>query len=563
MSIMTSPYKHPKTGVYYFRMAVPKALIPFIGKTVFKSSLRTKNLIEAKQSFGKYLEEANKQLALAKLQLSKESDIELSERDCAIIAERWFDYIRDQIETSSGYSSILKYERDKDGHIHEFGLSDTLSLSGHEIDSASPAQLQELSNDLKESIQAQLVREGLVVSFNSDSFRRLAVSFYHYVHRLEALCRARHKRDFGYNPIINPIAEKPLSISLKEVKELKKSIKVDNPISDLFQRYKDSEIITDKSRKTLDETELQVKRLIELIGDIDVSELNRAHIVEYRDTLLQLPKSKKQSIRGLPLLKQVELVKKEGLETIKPMTVKNSLKKLSPVFSFAVELALINTNPITGVKTPKAKKKIECDKDKGYTAAEVELIFSADIFKNVNAHKPYGMACYWVPLMCRYTGARLEEMAQLDKSDIVKHQNGIHYFNIRRGEGQSVKTNSSLRHIPIPEHLIELGFLEYVEASQGRLFPDLKENKYESKSACLSSWWSNIVEKVGVSTEQPSHAFRHAFKTIMRSLEVADTISDAITGHKTKGVGASYGTVELTIKKKVIDRVPRLDLTRL
>ncbi|MFL0867587.1 DUF6538 domain-containing protein [Vibrio parahaemolyticus] len=46
MSIMTSPYKHPQTGVYYFRMAVPKALVPLIGKTVFKTSLRTKNLLK-------------------------------------------------------------------------------------------------------------------------------------------------------------------------------------------------------------------------------------------------------------------------------------------------------------------------------------------------------------------------------------------------------------------------------------------------------------------------------------------------------------------------------------
>ncbi|WP_346014847.1 DUF6538 domain-containing protein [Vibrio sp. J1-1] len=50
MSIMTSPYKHPQTGVYYFRMAVPKALVPIIGKTVFKTSLRTKKLREAKLS---------------------------------------------------------------------------------------------------------------------------------------------------------------------------------------------------------------------------------------------------------------------------------------------------------------------------------------------------------------------------------------------------------------------------------------------------------------------------------------------------------------------------------
>ena len=574
MSIMTSPYKHPKTGVYYFRMAVPKALIPFVGKTVFKSSLRTKNLAEAKQSFGKYLEDANNQLALAKLKLSVEPSIELTVRDCAIIAERWYKRVESEVDTSGDYASFLKYERyvykDKvrgaEERLHVFGLSDSFSIRGRDVVQATEDEFQELSDGLKGFIVDQLDREGLVIPPISDSFRRLVMAFYDYVYRIEALCKARHERDFGYNPIINPIAKEPLSNSLGTVGKVTNPtnlIKTKNSLSNVFLRYKDSELLNGKKMKTLDETGLQMNRLIEIIGDIDVSGVSRSDIVECRNTLLQLPKLKTKSIRSLPLLKQIEQVKKEGLEKISPTTVKNGLKKLSPVFSFAVELGLINTNPVIGVKPPKAKKKIECDEGKDYTTAEVELIFSANVFKDANAHKPYGMACYWTPLMCRYTGARIEEMAQLDKSDIVKHQNGIYYFNIRRGERQSVKSNSSLRHLPIPEHLIELGFLEYVEASQGRLFPDLKENKYESKSSYLSKWWSNVVEELGVSTKQPFHAFRHTFKTIMRSLEVSDTISDAITGHSTKGVGASYGTVELTIKKKVIDRVPRLALTRL
>ncbi len=80
MSIMTSPYKHPQTGVYYFRMAVPKALVPLIGKTVFKTSLRTKNLREAKAVFAEHLIEAQKQLELARLKLNSSPDIELSKR---------------------------------------------------------------------------------------------------------------------------------------------------------------------------------------------------------------------------------------------------------------------------------------------------------------------------------------------------------------------------------------------------------------------------------------------------------------------------------------------------
>lgn len=561
---MASPYKHPQTGVYYFRMAVPKKLVPIIGKTVFKKSLQTKNLSEAKPRFTECLSDAQKQIAVAQLKLSNSSNVELNVRDCTIIAERWYEYVKNEVDTSGNYDFFLKRVLDAEGTVREFGLSDTLSVCGNEVDTATPDQLQELADELKEFIVAQLDREGLVVSSHSESFRQLAVAFYHYIHRIEALCRARYNRDYGYEAISNPIADKPLSVNPLANKHQPKRKKASQySISNVFKRYHQSEILKDKDAKALYEAGLQIERLIEVIGDLDVTEVTRAHIVEFRDTLLQLPKSKIASIRNRPLLEQIELVKIQGLETLSATTVKNCLRKTSVVFSYAIELGIIDSNPHVGVRVATAEKKTEASEGKGYTDSEMRRLFQADVFNDVNARKPYGMACYWVPLLCRYTGARLEEMSQLHKSDVSQSDSGIHYLNIRRGEGQSVKNNSSLRHVPIPAHLIELGFLDYVAESVGFLFPELKENKYGKKSAALSKWWGQTVRSLGVHTTQPAHAFRHTFKTALRRLGIADTVSDAITGHTPAGVGGSYGTVELETKKEAIDRLPRLALSRL
>ncbi|HHC7266929.1 TPA: DUF6538 domain-containing protein [Vibrio parahaemolyticus] len=563
-NIMASPYKHPQTGVYYFRMAVPKKLVPIIGKTVFKKSLQTKNLSEAKPRFTECLFDAQKQIAVAQLKLSNSSNVELNVRDCAIIAERWYEYVKNEVDTSGNYDLFLKRVLDAEGTVREFGLSDTLSICGNEVDTATPDQLQELADELKEFIVAQLDREGLVVSSHSESFRQLAVAFYHYLHRIEALCRARYNRDYGYEAISNPIADKPLSVNPLANKHQPKRKKASQySISNVFKRYNQSEILKDKDAKALYEAGLQIERLIEVIGDLDVTEVTRAHIVEFRDTLLQLPKSKIASIRNRPLLEQIELVKIQGLETLSATTVKNCLRKTSVVFSYAIELGIIDSNPHAGVRVATAEKKTEASEGKGYSDSEMRRLFQADVFNDANARKPYGMACYWVPLLCRYTGARLEEMSQLHKSDVSQSDSGIHYLNIRRGEGQSVKNNSSLRHVPIPAHLIELGFLDYVAESVGFLFPELKENKYGKKSAALSKWWGQTVRSLGVHTTQPAHAFRHTFKTALRRLGIADTVSDAITGHTPAGVGGSYGTVELETKKEAIDRLPRLALSRL
>lgn len=55
MSRLSQPFRDPRTGVFYFRRMVPKALRPILGKWEWKRSLGTKYLAEAKT---RYLQEA-------------------------------------------------------------------------------------------------------------------------------------------------------------------------------------------------------------------------------------------------------------------------------------------------------------------------------------------------------------------------------------------------------------------------------------------------------------------------------------------------------------------------
>jgi hypothetical protein len=70
MSIMTSPQKHPTSGIYYFRQSVPKECRPAIGKTEFKNSLGTKNLSEAKRLVIQFMHDADQLVALTRLKLN-------------------------------------------------------------------------------------------------------------------------------------------------------------------------------------------------------------------------------------------------------------------------------------------------------------------------------------------------------------------------------------------------------------------------------------------------------------------------------------------------------------
>ena len=244
-------------------------------------------------------------------------------------------------------------------------------------------------------------------------------------------------------------------------------------------------------------------------------------------------------------------------------TVIKDLKLLSRVFSHAIDRGYIETNPVNGVTVKSAADKSQVKAAKGYTEGDIQLIFKDEVFHVEDAPKIYDMACYWIPLICRYTGARINEIAQLRKVDVCKSESGIDYLYIRQGEEQNVKTVSSVREIPIPEHIKELGFLDYVASTTEWLFPKLPTNMYGDKGLKIGQWWGKRVRSKNIAIAQPSHAFRHSFKTQMRGLFIEDSVSDAITGHAATTEGGRYGTVTLEVKKVAIDKLPRLDLQRI
>jgi integrase len=567
MGIMASPYIPSYSKYYYIRIVIPQELRSVIGKREFKSSLKTTDKSEAQLRAIPWLKDAYEQLALARSKLSGDSDVDLSLRECVILAERWYARMRDEVESQGSMSSHVSRDEyqgvdGSKGHL-TFGLSDTLSLQGSDIERATEQQLDILGEELELHIVSQLDIEGITVPKRSKSYRQLAVQFYHYLYKFERLCIARSQNDWESEPspmkmVETPIKPKPLR---------RTSVASENALSEVYKKFRISRDVNSESgekvSKTLNETDNNIQRFISLHGDKDVAEVTSADFVLFRDTLLQLPKKKSQDIRSLPVAKQVEKAKVDSLPTLSRAVAKKNFNLVSSVFTFAVELGLLSENPALKVKPPKTAKRIEAEEDRGYTPEEVAKLFSLPLFTDPKAHKKYGMACYWVPILCRYTGARSGEILQLRESDIDTDHDGIHYINVRRGEGQSVKNNASLRHIPLHDHLIELGFLEFVQGCKDWLFPEVPADKYGAKSTNFASWWGKVVRAQGIDIHQPTHAFRHAFKTMLRTLGASDRVNDAITGHTSGSVGDKYGTVYLKTKKEVIDKVAKLRLSHL
>lgn len=93
---------------------------------------------------------------------------------------------------------------------------------------------------------------------------------------------------------------------------------------------------------------------------------------------------------------------------------------------------------------------------------------TAQGIKNFKVHTNSSPHVFWSKILAIYTGARSEELAQLQVSDFKRVElNGkvIFYFNIivTDYEKQSLKTSSSRRIVPLHNNLIKLGFLNYLQ----------------------------------------------------------------------------------------------------
>jgi integrase len=222
------------------------------------------------------------------------------------------------------------------------------------------------------------------------------------------------------------------------------------------------------------------------------------------------------------------------------------------VFGWAKGRKLIAGNPFTEVKVsvPRSQGKRET---KAFRKDEYTTILKGAV-SVADTTKAGAAARRWVPWLCAYTGARVGEITQLRAEDVFQ-QVGVDAIRITPDAG-TVKTRDT-RVVPLHEHLLAQGFLTFARTNDKRsLFYDAKNGRpltdeptnprkprYVKAREHLADW----VRSLGVTDRelQPNHAWRHTFKQIADRAGITERMSDYITGHKQKHVGATYGAPTL------------------
>ncbi|MBU3077813.1 DUF6538 domain-containing protein [Sphingomonas quercus] len=240
-----------------------------------------------------------------------------------------------------------------------------------------------------------------------------------------------------------------------------------------------------------------------------------------------------------------------------PANIKTRLGRLSTVLSWATENGHLAANPAKGItiKVPKKSK----DKRQPFGSDDLNAIFAGSV--HADGERPLrgrGEAAYWLPLLALFSGARLEEMAQLRPHDVAQRayidgegetQQGwfIKILEVDGEDGTTVKTVDSERLVPVHPVLEALGFLTFVKAQQDakhtRLFHLLKPGAYGRFGSKWGEWWSFYLRNTIKITDKRIvfHSFRHTFKDLSRHCGVPEGVARQIMGHGGEDVADHYG----------------------
>lgn len=549
MGIMIQPTKN-RFGVYLVRKAVPKHLQGILNKREIKLTLDTKDVKEARERAPAKIIQIDMMLKIAEKQLSAEQS--LTDADIELIVNVWASKTMQNDELIRERYIVEEQFNDQTGLVHspENGIIHDW-LEDRERKPRYKSQTWQEERDVSicklMAVELNEALEYTPIALTSAWRKRLAWR----------LAERRNDLTNAYLLYLRPklyVKSKGLDV-----------LPIDKPnklrFADLFERYKEHvkhhEPLRAESRIIAYTT--SANRFVEFIGKKAVEDITVADLADFRNLLEKLPSRPSKLVRQLPLHKQVEA---EG-EKISTTRVENILKELSSIFRVAVEDGKLTDNPLSKLKKRKTVSSPRIVRS--FSQDEIRQIFSLPVFNGDET--PHGDMAYWIPIILYYSGARVEEIAQLRKGDIVE-ESGIPCFRLAMGEGQSIKMGNT-RQFPIHSHLLELGFLEFVQSRTYQLFTN-KSDVNRKYSYNYGRWWGNYIREHGLTREgiKPTHSFRHTLVTLCRDLNVREEIQDSILRHNENSservkVSHGYGETSVQAQRNVIEKIPRLELTRI
>jgi integrase len=270
----------------------------------------------------------------------------------------------------------------------------------------------------------------------------------------------------------------------------------------------------------------RAQRFIDAVGDIPLVEVKRSMASDFLDTLNgSMTTRTKNSYR---------------------MTLWLMFKNAAARGRFS---RIDSDNPFDGLHQSLTKE----ERKKHYSPFRVpEIQAVLDSFKfetSPKRHSP-ATALPWASLVSLFTGARIEEVAQLVVGDIKECvANGATMTTIRIHDEGSNNLKTEPRLLPVHSALVRAGFLDYVAAlpKDGPLFPGLtrRASKGGKIGARIGELFGKRLKALGIkqkaAEEKPTrrlcfHSFRHNVGQVLDNAKQSKNDIARVLGHAVEGI---------------------------
>jgi len=284
--------------------------------------------------------------------------------------------------------------------------------------------------------------------------------------------------------------------------------------------------------------------LVEILGNPLVGQVTKTDIVKYKNSLFRMPsnRNKKSTYirKSIDQLMEMDIPPEDLLSNT---TIGNHFVKIASFLAWLHENDFLQSNLSSPLRRVIKKERPDSELRSAFTVSDLDALFNNDYYflsrHHFNSH-------YWIPLLALFTGARLNELCQLDRADIVQID-GVWCIDVNDKNGKKLKNISSARLIPIHSKLInELSFIQFVESSEDiKLFPDLKASSV-GYGQSFSKWFNRTYRKncgVGQSSNvrKDFHSFRHTFANYFKQMDgVQEYRVSELLGHKSNS-SITYG----------------------
>ena len=559
-------YFYHRTSGYYFRIKIPLDIRPSIQIKEIKRSLKTGSLCIAKERaflISGRLKKFFRLLKGQRLKLTKEKILDIIDQYIQEGLESMEEYVLPRHPLST-QQRINKIEGNED--LHSRFVEDMMHYNYGAVEGTAADLLQ---------------KQGIEAETDSHQYRKLCHDMLKARVGLQEVEVARAKGDhesaFPYEKMglqppekKNPDAQAAVAALQPEPETAPNSPQ----IGDLINEWMKENTKALWKPRTADRYQGHANVLLQVIGaEIPIRTFGHDTMRDTKATLQKLPNrmNSRAIFKGKSVSEIIEINETAGVPVLDVNTVNQYITSLGTFFTWCVQNGYMEKNYADGVKIKTRKTKRPDEIRLAFDSADLLAIFGSKEYREDKFRESYQ---FWLPVLGLYTGARMNELAQLRLDDIrvVDDIPSLVFQEDGRDKEISIKNAASMRTVPLHPFIVdELNFMEHVQTLKAegktRLFTELpfQNNNYGHQA---SKWFGRYKKACGMESGQKVfHCFRHTLSDNLKQQLITETIIDELTGHAVQGeTMGRYGkrySVEVLYREAVLKLDYKIDLSHL